>query len=199
MGKRIIRRRFYLPVEGASKQSLIKWVGDIAAQNGLCVYLDCEPLAGGGYKSLLKKAKDKRKERNRINADFSILVVDSDRAERGDDGWTLSQLRKEASKHKMDIFVLYPNLEGFLFRLFPGNEKKQIDSRNAIDRLRTVWPDYQKPTDARSLSLKYDLEDLLRLARVDVELRNLLDLIGLLSTTGNRLEEVHPTYEIECC
>lgn len=46
--------------------------------------------------------------------------------------------------------------------------------------LRKVWPDYQKPVDAQTLADKYSLHDLLRLAKVDFELKKLLSIIGLI-------------------
>ena len=46
-------------------------------------------------------------------------------------------------------------------------------------QLRSIWPDYQKPVDAQTLASKFTLDDLLRVARVDLELKAMLSIIGL--------------------
>lgn len=55
MRKKIIqqRTRYFLAVEGESEQSFIKWLQNLADQNGLHVHLDCQPLGGGGYEMML--------------------------------------------------------------------------------------------------------------------------------------------------
>lgn len=80
------RKRIYLAVEGEGEQAFIKFLQNLADENDLHVHLDCVPLNGGGYKSMLSKAIRYRSQRERIHAKASILFVDSDRAENNDDG-----------------------------------------------------------------------------------------------------------------
>ena len=82
------RKRFFIAVEGEGDRSFIKWVGQLAEQEGLHVHLDCHPLGGGGYKAMLKKAVayNKKKKETKGTPKSSILFVDSDRAAREDDG-----------------------------------------------------------------------------------------------------------------
>lgn len=175
---RVIRTRFFLAVEGEGEQSFIKWLQQLSDQNGLYVHLDCRPLNGGGYKAMLKNALHHRQRNERRKAKSSILLVDGDRAER-DDGWSLSKLKQEAFKQKLNVCVQNQNQEGLLLRMMPGKEYLQPRAINAQKQLRNLWPDYQKPVDARTLAARFSLNDLLRVAQVDVELKNLLSIIGI--------------------
>jgi len=181
MTKRLIlqRTRHFFSVEGEGEQSVIKWIQELSDQNGLHVHLDCEVLKGGGYKTMLEGAIRCRKRKERQKAKSSILLVDSDRAEY-DDGWSLSKLRQEALKHKIIVNVQNPNLEGLLLRLMPGKESLQPDRVSVQKQLRNAWPNYKKPADARMLSEKFTLADLLRVAKMDSELCWLLTTIGLM-------------------
>lgn len=181
MTKRIIqqRKRIFIAAEGESEQSFVKWLQQLSDQQGLNLHLDCQTLEGGGYKTMLERAVRERKRKERYRAKFSILLVDSDRAERGDDGWTLVQLRQQASKENIDVCVQCPNLEGVLLRMLPNNERLQSAGAKAHSQLCQAWPGYQKPADARMIAAKFSLYDLLRVAKVDSELNAFLSLIGL--------------------
>lgn len=180
MTKKILQQRvrIFFSVEGESEQSVIKWLQELSEQKGLHVHLDCQVLGGGGYSSMLDSTVHYKKRKERYKAKNSILLVDADRAER-DDGWSLSQLRQAASKHKIIVCILQPNLEGLLLRLMVGNENLQPSAATVQQQLRKVWSNYKKPADARTLASKFCLSDLLRVARVDVELKKLLETIGL--------------------
>lgn len=174
------RKRIYIAVEGEGEQAFIKFLQHLSDQNGLHIHLDCVPLSGGGYKSMLKKAIHNRSRRERNTAKDSILLVDGDRADKSDDGWTLEKLLSEATKKKFTVCLQNPNQEGLLLRMIPGNERLQPHATTAHKLLQKEWDDYQKPTDAHTLKSKFSLEDLLRAARVDEELKRLLRIIGLL-------------------
>lgn len=180
MTKKLIlqRTRYFFSVEGEGEQSVIKWMQELSDQNGLRVHLDCEVLKGGGYKTMLEGAIGCRKRKERQKAKSSVLLVDGDRAER-DDGWSISRLRQEASKHKFTVCVQHPNLEGLLLRLMPGKESLQPDRANVQALLKSAWSSYKKPADARTLAGKFTLSDLLRVAKIDSELNNLLIMVGL--------------------
>lgn len=173
------RKWIYLAVEGEGEQAFIKFLQYLADENDLHVHLDCVPLNGGGYKSMLRKAIRYRLRRERFNAKASILFVDSDRAEKNDDGWTIEKLRTEAIKKKFTVCLQNPNQEGLLLRMMPGKEHLKPNATTAHDQLIKAWRDYQKPTDAHSLKRKFSLESLRRVASVDQELTCLLTIIGL--------------------
>ena len=149
----------------------------LADQNSLYVHLDCQVLGGGGYRSMLKRALHYRQRKSK--AKFSVLLVDGDRDQRNDDGWTLDQLKGEAVKEKFQVCVQNPNQEGLLLRMLPGNENLQPHVTTVHKQLLKHWPNYEKPIDARMLFSKYKLENLLRVARIDPDIKNLLSIIGL--------------------
>jgi hypothetical protein len=120
-----------------------------------------------------------RNAKSKSKAKSSILVVDSDRDERKEDGWTLEQLKKEASKSNFVVFVQRPNQEGLLWRMIPGNENKTPPVTNAHKLLLKHLPDYRKPPDFHWLDQKFSLNDIRRTATVDSDLNNLLSIIGL--------------------
>ncbi|TAK77237.1 MAG: hypothetical protein EPO11_02875 [Gammaproteobacteria bacterium] len=179
MTRKIIlqRKRIFIAVEGEGEQSFIKFIQQLSSQQGLHVHLDCEILKGGGYKTMLERAIRYRSRKERYKAEASILLVDADRAEK-DDGWSLEQLRAEAQKNKIDICLQTPNQEGLFLRLLPGKQHLRPNANTAHRDLCKEWHDYQKPIDARTLMSKFSLDDLLRVANVDKDLKLLLTKIG---------------------
>ena len=55
-------------------------------------------------------------------------------------------------------------------------------SQAITQQLRKDWADYQKPVDAHTLISKFSLNDMLRVADCDMELKNLLIAIGLVKS-----------------
>ena len=170
--ERYRRARFFLAVEGESEQSFIKWLDILANQNGLHIHLDCKNLGGGGYESMLEQCKKYKAIGSK--AKQSILIVDTDRALRGDDGWSLERLKREAAKNKIEVCFQKPKFEGLLLRLFAGYEQRlELSATEANHQLLKLWPNYVKPEDAISLTKKFSLSDLFRAAQFDFELKRL--------------------------
>ena len=177
---RTVREKIYLPVEGESEQSFVKLLQQFCDQKNLNKHLDCQILKGGGYKSMLKKAGREQKKYDRKRAKKSILLVDSDRANFSDDGWTIDILRQEALKYNMNVCVQNPNLEGLFLRILLGRKQKTPKNSNIKSQLLAVWPNYKKPVDATTLAKKITLNDLLYIAQSDKEMYYLLSQIGLI-------------------
>ncbi len=177
--KTIVQRtRFFIAVEGDGEQSFVKWLQELSEQLGLHIHLDCQPLGGGGYKTMLAEVVRQRQRKERYSAKSTILIVDLDRAIREDDGWAIQKLQEEAKKAKVDICLQSPNQEGLFLRMFKGNEQVQPNASNTLAQLQRVWPDYRKPVDSRTLSSKFSLDDLLRVAKHDQSLKGLLITLG---------------------
>ena len=174
------RARFFVAVEGESEQSFVKWLYELSNEEKLHIHLDGVPLGGGGFKSMLQKAVRLHQRRCRTAGAYQdrFLIVDRDRAEQGD--WSIEKLRREAAKHNITVCVQSPNHEGLLLRMMSGMEHEIPDAASAETRLRSRWPDYQKPVNAHALGRRFSLEDLLRVARVDSDLETLLKMIGLM-------------------
>lgn len=79
----------------------------------------------------------------------------------------------------MDLCLQIPNQEGWLFRMLPGNAHKKPDAANVKSQLLKSWQEYKKPIDAQTLDNKFEFDDLLRVAKIDPELKKLLSIIGL--------------------
>jgi len=183
MSRKIIiqRKRIYFAVEGEGEQSFIKFLQQISDQNNIHVHLDCEVLSGGGYKAMLDRAiiYRSRKDKYKGKAKESILIVDTDRADKKDDAWSLEQLITEANKNDFTVCLQKPNLEGVLLRMLPGKEQLSPNASSAHKQLIKEWQHYQKPADSRTLMNKFSFEDLKRAAKSDTHLMNLLIKIGL--------------------
>jgi hypothetical protein len=89
------------------------------------------------------------------------------------------QLRQQASKENIQVCAQCPNLEGVLLRMLPNNERLQPTGAKAHSQLCQAWSDYQKPADTRALAAKFLLQDLMRVANIDSELKKFLTIIGL--------------------
>jgi hypothetical protein len=173
------RDRFFISGEGESEQSFIKFLGMLCEQQGMHLHLDCQVLGGGGYQVQLENTIFYRARNDRVSAKATLLIVDSDRSERGDDSWTIEQLKHEASKENIVVCVQQPNFEGLLVRLLSAKTSAHISVSSGKSQLARLWPDYDKPASARMLVGKLTLADLLRVAKMDSELGKLLSIIGL--------------------
>ena len=136
-----IRARFFLAVEGESEQSFIKWLQQLSDKRGLHIHLDCQPLNGGSYKTMLRNALYAQQHHERYKAKASVLLVDGDRAEH-DDNWTIAKLAQEAAKENFLLCLQNPNYEGLLLRMMPGKEYVQPPSASAYKELVKLWPSY---------------------------------------------------------
>jgi hypothetical protein len=173
------RARFFVAVEGESERSFITWLYALS-QKELHIHLDSVPLDGGGFKSMLQDAVRLHKRRCRTKGAYQdrFLVVDRDRAEQGD--CSIDELRREAAKYKITVCVQNPNHEGLLLRMMPGMEREIPEAASAETRLKNRWASYQKPENAHALGRQFLLDDLLRVANVDSDLRTFLKKIGLM-------------------
>lgn len=175
------KTRFFIGAEGEGEQSFVKWIQQLCDKQGLSVYLDCKNLAGGGYSSLVKKAaihRDQRLEKGVYKACF--LFADTDRSTTGD--WTLERFRSEAAAKDLVLCCQHPKLEALFVRLHPGKESATIPTTAAASQqLQTLWATYEKPADAFTLARRFSLDDLLRAAGAQPELKEFLKTIGLMA------------------
>ena len=168
-----------MAVEGESEQAFVVWLQRLATELSLPIHLDGHLLGGGGFSSMIKNAVQRhdRQTKNKGAYKARFLMVDQDRALDGD--WTAAQLRTEAAKNKMALVLQRPNHEGLLYRLHNGKENEIPTAEVAETRLKILWPTYQKPLNANALYRRFTFNDLRRLAAVDEDLNNLLQVIGL--------------------
>lgn len=175
-----VKKRFFLAVEGDNEQSIVKWYQRLCDQAQLNLHLDCEPLGGGGYEKWLNETVRLQKKNERKTAEQAILLVDEDRALRGDDSWSIDKLKEEARKKHIMVCVQHPNAEGFFLRLFPGKENLQPSPQQVNRLLKKEWPDYDKSlVNAEVIAKKFTLRDLLRLSKFDADLNEFMLTLGL--------------------
>ena len=169
-----------MAVEGESEQSFITWLQGLSEDKLLHIHLDCGPLGGGGFKSMLQKAVRLHQRRCRTRSPYQdrFLIVDGDRADQGD--WSIEELRGQAAKHKFTVCIQSPNHEGLLLRMMPGMGREKFDGASAKTKLRSRWENYQKPVNAQALRRQFSIEDLLRVAKAEVDLGTFLEKIGLM-------------------
>ena len=167
-----------MAVEGESEQSFVTWLQRIS-ETDLRIHLDTFVIGGGGYKTMLENAIYEHQRRIEKSGEYEnrFLIVDADRARVGD--WSIAQLKRKTEKAGFNLFVQRPNHEGLLLRLIPGMEQENTDAISAKSKLKNRWETYHKPANAYALSRQFSLEDLLRAANFDVDLRGLLEKIGL--------------------
>ena len=182
MKKIPIRSRIFIAIEGQGERAFVKLLQEFSDKLGLSLTLDAHVLNGGGYQKMLNSAIKKRQQvKKQKNPDkLAIIIVDSDRSENNDDGWSISKLKQEASKKGFFLFAQNPNQEGLLIKLFPGNENKKISKNHINTELQKIWPDYKKPINFYKLKNKFSLEDLTRASSVNADLKNLMIKIGLI-------------------
>ena len=181
MPARIIKKRvrFFLAVEGESEQSFVRWL-QLLSDDRTSIHLDSYPLGGGGFKSMIETAVRLYDKQSKSKGSYRerFLIIDGDRLDSQD--WSLNKLKEETERQKFILIVQRPNHEGLLYRMIPGKERDVPTGTLAASKLKAGWPTYQKPSNAHVLSGRFSFDDLLRLAKVDADLENLLTQIGLM-------------------
>jgi hypothetical protein len=180
-----IRTRFFVAVEGQSEQSFVAWLQRLSELD-LHIHLDTFLLSGGGYKTMLENAVREHKRRSKKSGSYErcFLIVDGDRANQGD--WPIAELRRRANKAKFIVCIQRPNHEGLLLRMMPGMERETSDAASARIKLKNKWESYQKPANAYALARQFSMNDLLRASKLDPDLQNLLEKIGLAAFGSRR-------------
>ena len=172
------RTIIFIGCEGKSERAFVRFLADLCHDGGLHLHLDARPGNGGDSVFVVREARrhlEKHPDRKSIK--HSFVLLDRDRiaqdVKAGRDACAV------ASRWKIEIMFLDPNLEGLLLRLHPGQERRSIAPGDALKELRKVWPEYRKPPTAAQLRQRFDLSALRRAARHDQELQRLLAILGL--------------------
>ena len=175
---RVERRRvIFIGVEGVSDRAFVTFLQNCCDEKGLHLHLNTKPADGGDSVVVVEEAvrylsghSGKRDIKERL------VLLDSDRIRQ--DKQAGRDAQSVASKEKLKLIFLRPNLEGLLLRLHDGYERRRIVN-NAEAELRKVWPEYSKQLTADQLKQRFALSDLQRAAQYDDELKRLLEILGL--------------------
>ena len=175
------RHVVFIGVEGKSDRAFVKFLGHICDALGLHLHLDVKPASGGDSKAVVEEAGRRLKrhpDSRAISKRLGLVLLDSDRIET--DRAAGRDARATASKWRLEVLLMTPNLEGLLLRLHEGHETRALAAPDAERQLRKLWPEYTKGSlSAEELKRRFALTDLRRAARHDQELRKLLGVLEL--------------------
>lgn len=176
------RRPVYVGCEGASEAAYAGLLQDLVREVDLPVHLHIDELGPGAGDplsrielavlrlELLEKRRGRHSKRFAM-LDFDQAVQNPQRAE---------QTCRLADNNGIKILWQRPCFEALLLRHLKGKESSRPpDTRAAIKALEKQWPEYRKPMTRADLARQVNKEAVLRAARVEKDLRLLLDSIGI--------------------
>ena len=171
------RRVIFIGVEGVSDRAFVRFLQNCCDEKALHLHLNTKPADGGDSVVVVEEAvRYLNRHPGRQDISARLVLLDSDRINQ--DKQAGRDAQSVASKEKLKLIFLHPNLEGLLLRLHEGYENRRIVN-NAETELRKVWPEYSKQLTADELSRRFTLSDLQRAAQYDTELKRLLKILGL--------------------
>ena len=171
------RRVIFIGVEGTSDRAFVRFLQNCCDEKGLHLHLNTKPADGGDSVVVVEEAaRYLNRHPGRRDISDRLVLLDSDRIRQ--DKQAGRDAQSVASKEKLKLIFLRPNLEGLLLRLHEEHERK-INVNNAMAELKKIWPEYSKQLTADQLSQRFALSDLQRAARYDGELKRLLKILGL--------------------
>ena len=172
------RRVIFIGAEGESDRAFVQFLQRCCDREGRHLHLLAKSGTGGDSVSVVEEA-GRHLARHSAKRDISerLVLLDRDRLEQ--DLKAGRDAQAAASGWNLKIIFQDPNLEGLLFRLHQGRERRMIAAGDAMVELRKVWPEYRKSLTADQLLERFDLSDVRRAARHDEELQELLAILGL--------------------
>ena len=172
------RRVIFIGVEGESDRAFVQFLQRCCDREGCHLHLLAKPGNGGDSVRVVEEAgRNLARHSARRDIGERLVLLDRDRIEQ--DLKAGRDAQAAASRWNLKIIFQDPNLEGLLFRLYPGCEQRTIAAGNAMAELRRVWPEYRKPPTVDQLLERFDLSDVRRAARHDEELQEFLEVLGL--------------------
>lgn len=155
------------------------WLQKLCTERERRVYFEFVSSGGGDGLEVVRLAmRTRRKQANtRRRCDEFLALLDSDRLM--EDTRNQRDAIAQARRNGVQAILVEPNLEGLLIRLHVGQESRQVPAEAVTRELKKLWPGYRKPVTAMELGRRFTLQDLIRTARQDDALQELLQLIGI--------------------
>jgi hypothetical protein len=167
------RERIFIGCEGASERSFVRWLQSEADKLGKIILFD-PMIAGGGdpLAILIESIKHlKIREKSRGPYDARSVILDSDKI--GISPSRDVQIAPLAERNGIKVLYQEYDHEAVLLRHFAGRETHRPPAGGvSTTRLRTCWPEYEKPADAMEISRRLSLADFLRFLSVEEDFRD---------------------------
>ena len=171
------RRRILIAGEGQSERSLMAWLQNLCLQREHRVHFAF--VDSGGVDSLevvRLSIRARRKQANTLRrCDECLALLDSDRLI--EDTKKQRDAIAHARRNCVHAILVQPNLEGLLIRLHKGQGNRQVPVEAVTRELKKLWPEYRKPATAMELASRFAIKDLIRTARHDDAIQELLQLM----------------------
>jgi hypothetical protein len=173
------RDRVFFAGEGISERNYGQIIRLIAEQQSIKIHVDCKAVTGGDPLDIVRESvkQYKRGVKNHAPYEHGVIMLDSD------------TLGKNINRDNqipiillnMDIDLIYndPNFEAFILHHFDGHEHDNPPAVQSLNRLKTVFPNYEKNIDAKSLLDTFSIEGVSRACSVHPELRSFLEKLNI--------------------
>lgn len=176
------RRLVFIGCEGESECGYVGLLQDMIRSKNIPVQIVCENLGRGAGDPLsrVKKAIKKLKHmcQTRVEPKEKFVFLDFDQAER--DRKRTDDACRLAKENNLFIIWQRPCFEAALLRHLPQCETlKPPTTVEAARLLLREWPAYKKPMTRAQLTEKIDFSSVLRAAKVEPDLTELLCCLGL--------------------
>ena len=173
------RRRILIAGEGQSEGSLVAWLQKLCDQEERRVHIEFKDSGGGDSLEVVRLAIRARRKyaHTRRRCNECLALLDSDRLT--EDTKRQRDAIAHAKQNSVHAILIQPNLEGLLIRLHKGQESRQVPAEAVTRELNKLWAEYRKPATAMELATRFVLNDLIRTARHDDAIQELLQLIGV--------------------
>ena len=176
------KKPVFLGCEGESEVAYGQVLNDHLRAAALPVHLHVEVLAPGAGDPLarVKRALQRIAEHERRRSKFWLkaIFMDSDQAARGPERF--AEAKRLATQHRIALIWQDPCHEALLLRHMPNcSDRRPPISRVAIQALKGLWPEYERPMARAQLARRIDPDAIRQAAGVEPELRAFLEDIGL--------------------
>lgn len=171
------RKIIFIGCEGESERSYGKFLHDLAEQHGCNIQILAFIPKSTGNSLMIAKGSIKEASRRVDKGVSKFVLFDYDKA---------IEIPRQAEVAEAELrksgFIpiwQHPDHEGLLLRHFEAHRNSDPRSGETFNRLRSVWPDYQKNMNAANIQKKLALHHVLCAASVNPSFKMLIEAIGL--------------------
>lgn len=172
------RMPVFVGCEGDSERAYVRWLQSRLDELGLSVHLDSYIGGGGDPLAVVQSCVKECLRRQKLYGAFTVRAIFLDTDKMGEDRSRDNKIPAELRRGNINAVFQVFDHEALLLRHFAGQHTKRPGKRRSLAALKKVWPNYQKPADAKQLARYLDLASLQRALRVEKELQGFLVDLG---------------------